>query len=122
MDSLELLGIGEDGAGACAVCGMLDYIRETQKRNIARFISIDVVDSAETMGLDLNARRNLELTETIRGKERKGSMLWLLDDARTAMGKRLLKTWMEQPLVQPLKIMARLDAVEAFYKKSVSLM
>lgn len=122
VDSLELLGIGEDGAGACAVCGMLDYIRETQKRNIARFISIDVVDSAETMGLDLNARRNLELTETIRGKERKGSMLWLLDDARTAMGKRLLKTWMEQPLVQPLKIMARLDAVEAFYKKSVSLM
>ena len=122
VDSLELLGIEEDGAGACAVCGMLDYIRETQKRNIARFISIDVVDSAETMGLDLNARRNLELTETIRGKERKGSMLWLLDDARTAMGKRLLKTWMEQPLVQPLKIMARLDAVEAFYKKSVSLM
>ena len=74
------------------------------------------------MGLDLNARRNLELTETIRNKERKGSLLWLLDDARTAMGKRLLKTWLEQPLVQPVKIMARLDAVDAFVKKSLVLM
>ncbi len=74
------------------------------------------------MGLDLNARRNLELTETIRNKERKGSLLWLLDDARTAMGKRLLKTWLEQPLVQPVKIMARLDAVDAFVKKSIVLM
>ena len=85
-------------------------------------VSIEVADSASAMGLDLNARRNLELTETIRNKERKGSLLWLLDDARTAMGKRLLKTWIEQPLVQPVKIMARLDAVGAFVKKSIVLM
>lgn len=122
VPSLEMLGISEDGADACAVCGMLDYIRETQKRNIARFVSIEVNDSAAAMGLDLGARRNLELTETIRNKERKGSLLWLLDDARTAMGKRLLKTWLEQPLVQPVKIMARLDAVEAFVKNSLVLM
>ena len=122
VSSLDLLGMTEDGADVSAVCGMLDYIRETQKRNIARFVSIEVADSASTMGLDLNARRNLELTETIRNKERKGSLLWLLDDARTAMGKRLLKTWLEQPLVQPVKIMARLDAVDAFVKKSIVLM
>lgn len=122
VPSLDLLGITDDGADVCAICGMLDYIRETQKRNIARFVSIEVADSAEVLGLDLNARRNLELTETLRNKERKGSLLWLLDDARTAMGKRLLKTWLEQPLVQPVKIMARLDAVEAFVKKSVILM
>ena len=122
VPSLDLLGMTEDGADVSAVCGMLDYIRETQKRNIARFVSIEVADSASAMGLDLNARRNLELTETIRNKERKGSLLWLLDDARTAMGKRLLKTWLEQPLVQPVKIMARLDAVDAFVKKSLVLM
>ncbi len=122
VPSLDLLGITNDGADVCAVCGMLDYIRETQKRNIARFVSIEVADSADVLGLDLNARRNLELTETLRNKERKGSLLWLIDDARTAMGKRLLKTWLEQPLVQPVKIMARLDAVEAFVKKSVILM
>lgn len=122
VDSLALLSISEDGADLAAVCGMLDYIAETQKRNIARFVSISVMDSAAYMGLDCNARRNLELTETIRNKERKGSLLWLLDDVRTAMGKRLLKAWLEQPLVQPVKIMARLDAVEAFYKKSLCLM
>lgn len=76
-----------------------------------------MTDSASAMWLDLSARRNLELTETLRNKERKGSMLWLLDDAETAIGKRLLKCWLEQPLVQPVKIMARLDAVEAFVKK-----
>lgn len=122
VSSVEFLGISEDGADACAIGGMLDYIRETQKNGIARFVSIDFMDSSSAMGLDLNARRNLELTETLRNKERKGSLLWLLDDAKTAMGKRLLKCWLEQPLVQPVKIMARLDAVEAFVKNSVVLM
>ena len=101
---------------------MLDYIRETQKSSIARFVSIDITDAAALMGLDLNARRNLELTETLRHKERKGSLYWLLDNAKTAMGKRLLKGWIEQPLVQPVKIMARLDAVDAFVKNGVTLL
>lgn len=122
VSSLELLGISEDGAGACAACGMLDYIRETQKRNISRFLSISVTDAEEAMGMGLNTRRNLELTETLRNKTRKGSLLWLLDSARTAMGKRMLKTWIEQPLIQPVKIMARLDAVEALTQNSVCLM
>lgn len=122
VSSLELLGISEDGAGACAACGMLDYIRETQKRNISRFLSISVTDAEEAMGMGLNTRRNLELTETLQNKTRKGSLLWLLDSARTAMGKRMLKTWIEQPLIQPVKIMARLDAVEALTQNSVCLM
>lgn len=122
VSSLELLGISEDGADACAACGMLDYIHETQKRNISRFLSISVTDAEEAMGMGLNTRRNLELTETLRNKTRKGSLLWLLDSARTAMGKRMLKTWIEQPLIQPVKIMARLDAVEALTQNSVCLM
>ena len=122
VSSLELLGISEDGADACAACGMLDYIHETQKRNISRFLSISVTDAEEAMGMGLNTRRNLELTETLRNKTRKGSLLWLLDSARTAMGKRMLKTWIEQPLIQPVKIMARLDAVETLTQNSVCLM
>ncbi len=122
VSSLQMLGLTEEGPDACAVCGMFDYIRETQKNTIGRFLSIDISSGSTTMGLDLNARRNLELTETIRGKERKGSLLWLLNDAKTSMGKRMLKVWLEQPLVQPIKIMARLDAVEAFTKQTVTLM
>ena len=73
------------------------------------------------MGLDLNARRNLELTETLRNKEKKGSLLWVLDCTRTSMGRRLLKNWIEQPLKNPAKIIGRLDAVESLYRKSIVL-
>ncbi len=121
-DSAELLGLTPDGVDFSAVCGMFDYIRDTQKNTIGRFISIDICDAEACLGLDLNARRNLELTETMRSKEKKGSLLWLLNASETSMGKRMLKNWIEQPLVQPVKIMARLDAVGALMKKSVSLM
>lgn len=120
--SPEMLGLTADGADFCAVCAMLDYIRETQRNTAGRFVSISISDKDAYLGLDLNARRNLELTETIRGKEKKGSLFWLINDAETSMGKRMLKNWIEQPLIQPVKIMARLDAVGALMKKSVSLM
>lgn len=122
VPELSYLQLPETGSETAAVYGMMDYIKETQKQQITRFISLTVSDDNAYLGLDFNARRNLELTETIRGKERKGSLLWLLNAAKTSMGKRMLKTWIEQPLVQPVKIMARLDAVEAFVKKSVVLM
>ena len=121
-DSPEMLGLTADGADLHAVCGMFDYICETQKNTIGRFISIDICDADAYLGLDLNARRNLELTETMRSKEKKGSLLWLLNASETSMGKRMLKNWIEQPLVQPVKIMARHDAVGALMKKSVTLM
>ena len=71
------------------------------------------------MGLDLTARRNLELTETMRNKEKKGSLLWVLDHTHTSMGKRLLRSYIEQPLVKPALIIDRLDAVEQLCHKSV---
>ncbi len=74
------------------------------------------------MALDLTARRNLELTETLRNKEKKGSLLWVLDSTRTSMGKRLLKTYIEQPLTSPARIIDRLEAVEQFTKNPVVLM
>lgn len=118
----EMLGLTTDGADFCAVCAMFDYIRDTQRNNVGRFVSIEICDSESYVQLDLNARRNLELTETIRGKEKKGSLFWLINDAKTSMGRRMLKNWIEQPLIQPVKIIARHDAVAAFIKNSICLM
>ncbi len=118
----EMLGLTTDGADFCAVCAMLDYIRDTQRNTVGRFVSIEICDSESYVQLDLNARRNLELTETIRGKEKKGSLFWFVNDAKTSMGRRMLKNWIEQPLIQPVKIIARHDAVAAFIKNSICLM
>ena len=115
------LGINAHGAGCSAICGLFDYINDTQKTSVSRFTSIEVLKCDSFMGLDLNARRNLELTETLRNKERKGSLLWVLDSAKTSMGRRLLKNWIEQPLKSPARIIERLDAVDALRRKSVVL-
>lgn len=121
VKSMAELGISEDGADCGALCGLFDYIRDTQKTSVSRFTSVTLLSGDAFMGLDLNARRNLELTETLRNKEKKGSLLWVLDSARTSMGRRMLKNWIEQPLKSPAKIIERLDAVDALYKKSVIL-
>ncbi|MCR4796745.1 MULTISPECIES: DNA mismatch repair protein MutS [Ruminococcus] len=121
VKSVTELGISEDGADCAAVCGLFDYINDTQKTSVSRFTAIDILNGDQFMGLDLNARRNLELTETLRSKEKKGSLLWVLDSTKTSMGRRLLKNWIEQPLKSPARIIERLDAVEALYRKSVVL-
>ena len=121
VKSVTELGISEDGADCAAVCGLFDYINDTQKTSVSRFTAIDILSGDQFMGLDLNARRNLELTETLRSKEKKGSLLWVLDSTKTSMGRRLLKNWIEQPLKSPARIIERLDAVEALYRKSVVL-
>ena len=121
VKSVKELGISENGADCSAVCGLFDYIKDTQKTSVSRFTSIDILNDEAFMGLDLNARRNLELTETLRSKEKKGSLLWVLDSAKTSMGRRQLKNWLEQPLKSPAKIIERLDAVEALTRKSIVL-
>ncbi len=121
VKSMKELQISDDGADCSVVCGLFDYIIETQKSTVSRFTSIEILSGSYFMGLDLNARRNLELTETIRSKERKGSLLWVLDSTKTSMGRRLIKNWIEQPLKSPARIIERLDAVEALTRKSVVL-
>lgn len=121
VNDVAELGISENGADCAAVCGLFDYIRDTQKTSVSRFTALNLLNGDAFMGLDLNARRNLELTETLRNKEKKGSLMWVLDSTRTSMGRRLLKNWIEQPLKSPARIIERLDAVEALYKKSVVL-
>ncbi len=121
VKSVSELGISDSGADCCAVCGLFDYINDTQKSSVSRFTSITLLSGDAYMGLDLNARRNLELTETLRSKEKKGSLLWVLDSTKTSMGRRMLKNWIEQPLKSPARIIERLEAVDVLYKKSVVL-
>lgn len=121
VKSVRELGISEDGADCAAACGLFDYISDTQKTSVSRFTSIELLNGDAFMGLDLNARRNLELTETLRNKEKKGSLLWVLDSTKTSMGRRLLKNWIEQPLKSPARIIERLDAVETLCRSSVVL-
>ncbi|MBQ9956491.1 MAG: DNA mismatch repair protein MutS [Ruminococcus sp.] len=121
VKSVSELGISDEGADCCAVCGLFDYINDTQKSSVSRFTSITLLSGDAYMGLDLNARRNLELTETLRSKEKKGSLLWVLDSTKTSMGRRMLKNWIEQPLKSPARIIERLEAVDVLYGKSVVL-
>lgn len=119
VDDLAELGLDEEGTETACVCGLFDYISDTQKALIGRFTTINKHNENCFMELDLTARRNLELCETMRNKEKKGSLLWVLDRTKTSMGKRLLKAYIEQPLVKPAVIINRLDAVEQLCTKSV---
>ncbi len=122
VSSYEELFITEDDIRTSAVCGLFDYFYETQRSLTGRFTEIKLISDNAFMGLDMAARRNLELCETLRNKEKRGSLLWVLDSTKTSMGKRLLKSYIEQPLLSPARIIDRLNAVEALVNDSVSLM
>ena len=94
-----------------AVGGLLSYLYETQKNKLGHLRQLQYYASGRFMELDLTARRNLELTETLRSKEKRGSLLWVLDKTKTAMGGRLLRRWLEKPLLDPVEIRSRLMAV-----------
>lgn len=119
-DSFTALGLSETGADSACACGLFQYIAETQCALVGRFTEITIHGQEGVMGLDANARRNLELTETLRSHEKKGSLLGVLDKTETAMGRRMLRTWLEQPLTSPARIMERLNAVEVLTKNSVA--
>lgn len=99
-----------------AVSRLIAYFNETQKRSLAHIRAIKAYDSEAFMSLDAFTRRNLELTETVRDRSRKGTLLSLLDRTRTAMGSRLLKRWIDQPLLDKRQLNERLDAVEALHR------
>ena len=94
-----------------AVGGLLSYLYETQKNKLGHLRQLQYYASGRFMELDLTARRNLELTETLRSKEKRGSLLWVRDKTKTAMGGRLLRRWLEKPLLDPVEIRSRLMAV-----------
>ncbi len=114
--SLEELSLADKPLTIFAVNALLDYLGRTQITGLERMNEIELDVEFNSMSLDLNARRNLELTETMRSKERRGSLLWVLDHTKTAMGKRLIKAWLEQPLLSPAQITLRQNAVEELFE------
>ena len=109
----------DNPAAMLALGALLDYLHDTQKTDLEHVDRLDYYRQGQFMELDLTARRNLELTETLRGKEKKGSLLWVLDKTRTAMGARLLRSWLERPLLSVSAIARRNDAVAALVKHTV---
>ena len=114
-------GLPPDGTPAVQAAGaLLVYLYATQKTDLGHLTGFHYYTSGEFMELDLTARRNLELTETMRAKEKKGTLLWVLDKTRTAMGGRLIRAWLERPLLSPVPIQKRLDAVEDLTKDAIT--
>ena len=105
----------QNRAIVCAVGALLDYLIETQKSDISYIKELQVFSEGQYLELDVNTRRNLELTETMRTKEKKGSLLWVLDRTKTSPGARMLRQWVEHPLLSPAHILRRQGAVEELF-------
>ena len=112
VNTLTGLGIDDFPVGMLAAGALLQYLNETQKTELAHFTHIIPYLTNKYMLLDGSTRRNLELTETLREKQKRGSLLWVLDKTRTAMGGRLLRSMIEQPLIDRTEMERRLDAIE----------
>ena len=112
LSQLTSLGLDDKKEATCAAGALLRYLHETQKNSLEHIRTLRIAENGKTMLLDQNTRRNLELTESLRGERRKGTLLGLLDLTSTAMGGRLLRRWVEQPLLDEKEINNRLDAVE----------
>ena len=106
----------------CAIMAsgtLLDLLMTLQKNDLKHIRQLQYYTTGRFMELDMDARRNLELTETMRSKEKKGSLLWVLDQTRTAMGGRMLRSWVEKPLMDPVQITSRQNAVAELVEETV---
>ena len=108
VGSLEGLGLGDYDCGVIAAGAVLQYLYDTQKTDLEHFTHIYPYLTSKYMLLDSSTRRNLELTETLREKQKRGSLLWVLDKTKTAMGARLLRNYIEQPLIEKDEMEKRL--------------
>jgi len=118
--SLEGIGVGDYDCGVIAAGALLGYLKETQKTTLSHFTKLTSYVNGNYMILDSASRRNLELCETLREKRKKGSLLWVLDKTRTAMGARTLRKYVEQPLTAKTTINQRLDAVEELKDQAIA--
>ncbi len=116
---LGALGLSGKEETVRAVGCLLRYLKATQQTGLERIFLIHLYDEGQYMNIDLTARRNLELTRTMRSGEKRGTLLWVLDKTKTAMGKRLIVRYLEQPLLSPALILRRLQAVEELTKDSL---
>ena len=120
VQGLTGLGINDFPSGTIAAGALLQYLYQTQKTSLSHFTHLSPYLTNRYMLLDSAARRNLELTETLREKQKRGTLLWVLDKTRTAMGARLLRSYIEQPLVDAASILMRQEAIAAFCQYAVS--
>ena len=119
VSSLIALGMDDKRTGAATAGALLKYLYDTQKNSLSNITGISVYASGKYMLLDSSTRRNLELTQTMREKKKRGSLLWVLDRTCTAMGARKLHQMIEQPLVDRSLIELRLDAVDKLCQNTV---
>lgn len=120
VQSLEALGIKDQSLTVIASGALMEYLIETQKSSLEHMNRLELYAVDDYMILDSSTRRNLELTETLRDKEKRGSLLWVLDKTKTAMGARLLRTYIEQPLIRKERIEERLDAIEQLNREAIN--
>ena len=116
---LAQLGLSGLPAATVAAGALLEFLRFVQKNDLAHIRQLQYYTTGKFMELDMDARRNLELTETLRSKEKKGTLLWVLDKTHTAMGGRLLRSWLEKPLLDAAEIGRRQSAVEELVNSTV---
>lgn len=119
LHSPEGLGLGEFPNALIACGAVLRYVYDTQKSSCSQITALTTYKSGDYMLLDAASRRNLELVETLREKKKRGSLLGILDKTNTAMGARTLRSYLEQPLLNPEKIRERLDAVEELFNRYI---
>lgn len=120
VSSLEGLGLADYNCGVIAAGALMQYLYETQKTSLSHLTHITSYATGKYMLLDSSTRRNLELCETLREKQKRGSLLWVLDKTKTAMGARTLRSYVEQPLIDKLEIIKRLDAVEELKDNAIA--
>ena len=119
VSSLDGFGLKNLPLTTRAAGALLKYLQETHKDALLSLKSFGTYSLGDFMVLDAETRRNLELTETLRDNRSEGSLLWVLDQTKTAMGKRMLRQWVNKPLLNLAAITARLDLVETFYRDGV---
>ena len=110
--SLARLGIADKSWCVASLGAMLSYLYDTQKTDLTHMTTLKFYEASDHLQIDANSFRNLEITETMRDKEKRGSLLGILDKTKTAMGARRLKAWLDRPLINPDRINLRLEAVE----------
>ena len=113
------LGLEDYDCGIISAGALLQYLYETQKNSLTQLTHITAYTTGKYMMLDSSTRRNLELCETLREKQKRGSLLWVLDKTKTAMGARMLRKYVEQPLIEKKEIHRRLDAVEELKEQAI---
>ena len=120
VSSFAALGLADYDCGIISAGALLQYLLETQKNSLSNLTHITPYAAGKFMMIDSSTRRNLELCETLREKQKRGSLLWVLDKTKTAMGARTLRKYVEQPLIDKTEIIRRLDAVQELKEQAIS--